>query len=555
MSRVKKALSAVRDNGISKAAAMLRRRLIAEPKVQSRRAAALVRRSMSKSVLDAQRAHKFTDWPLISILMPVYNTDIDMLCRAIESVTAQTYGAWELCICDASDGAHGGVGDKCREYAQADAACRIKYRRLARNGGISANTNECAKMASGGYLALLDHDDMLHPSALYRAVSEIAESGADFVYTDELTFSGEIKNVLLTDFKPDYSPETLRGSNYICHFTVFSAELFKRAGGFRSEYDGSQDHDIFLRMTKTAKRVSHIPEILYFWRAHQGSVAGGLAAKEYAVDAGIRAVRDNLSEWGESAAVGPSDVYPTVYRVRYELAGEPKASVIITDEACQSPQECAESLKITEYNNCEIIFVSGGSADINECVKNKAAGSFVVLMDGSAGAVKPDWLAELLSYAARPVSGAVGSGLINRNGRVESYFMITGIGRDKTAVPAGCGLKEGDNGYLGRMGFAQNVNALNSACLAVSRAKYLEAGGLDEGLSVAYNRIDLCLKLGKLGYNNIYTPFAALRLLPASNLKGSKSRAETEYFLAKHRGELRDAYYNVNFRRDGTYLL
>lgn len=553
MGRIGRFFSLIKNNGVSAAAAALRRRLNAAPKVQSRRAAKLVLRSTVKSALDAQRSRKFNSHPLISILMPVYNTDIDMLRCVIESVIAQTYGRWELCICDASDGAHGKVGEYCMGYADDR---RIKYRKLFENKGIAANTNECALMASGEYMALLDHDDMLHPSALYKVAEEIERSGADFIYTDELTFSGSTDNVLLTNFKPDYSPDTLRGNNYICHFTAFTAELFRRVGGFRSEYDGSQDHDIFLRMTKEAKQIRHIPEILYFWRAHEGSVVEDVSAKGYAVDAGIRAVSDNLAEWGECAEVGPTKVYPTVYQVRYDMTDEPRVSVVITDEACASSAECEASLKITEYGNYEIIKIHGGSAAVNERVKEIPEDGFVLLLDGSAEAVKADWMRELISHAARAETGAVGTGILNRDGTVDSYFMITGIGKDGTAVPAGRGLKEGDNGYLGRMGFCQNVNALNGACLMVSRAKYLEAGGLDERLSEAYNRIDLCLSLRKIGYNNIYTPFAALRLSPcASGGKKCKSRAEKEYFLDKWRDGLRDPYYNVNFRRDGSYLL
>lgn len=554
MGRIGKVFSLIKNNGISAAAAALRRRLNAAPEVQSRRAAKLVSNSTAKSILDAQRNRKFNSNPLISILIPVYNTDIDMLRCVIESVIAQTYDRWELCICDGSDGAHGKVGDCCAVYAAADR--RIKYRKLFENKGIAANTNECALMASGEYMALLDHDDILHPSALYRVAEEIEKSGADFIYTDELTFSGSIDNVILTNFKPDYSPDTLRGNNYICHFTAFTADLFRRAGKFRSEYDGSQDHDIFLRMTKEAKKVSHIPEILYFWRAHEGSVVEDVSAKGYAVDAGIRAVCDNLAEWGQRAEVTSTKVYPTVYRVRYNMTSEPRVSVVITDEACASPEECADSLKITEYGNYEIIKIHGDSEAVNDCVRNMPEENFILLLDGSAEAVTADWMRELLSHAAQEDAGAVGTGLLSRDGAVDSYFMITGIGKDGTAVPAGRGLKAGDNGYLGRMGFCQNVNALNHACLMVSRAKYLEAGGLDEKLSAAYNRIDLCLSLIKIGYNNIYTPFAALRLARgAADADKLKSRAETEYFLDKWRDGLRDPYYNVNFRRDGTYLL
>ncbi len=550
MGKINAVLSALRNGGITEAFGLLRRRLNASERVQGRRAARLARASMSPALLKEQRNYKFNKNTVISILLPVFNTDIGMLGCVIESVISQTYPCWELCICDGSDGEHAYVGERCGEYAASDS--RIKYFRLEKNGGIAANTNRCAGLASGEYMALLDHDDALHPSALFKAAREIEETGADFIYTDELTFSG--KKVLLTNFKPDYSPDTLRGNNYICHFTVFSKELYGKSGGFRSEYDGSQDHDFFLRMTADAKRVRHIPEPLYFWRAHEGSVVGGVEAKSYAVDAGIRAVRDNLAEWGQPAEVFSSEVYPTVYRIKYILKDEPRVSVIIPSADAALSEECRASLSITDYGNYEIIQAGSESGELNECVRSRANGSCIVLLDGRAGALKPGWLGELVRYAARGDVGAAGTGLMRPDGTVDSYFMITGAGRDGTAVPAGRGLKAGDNGYLGRMGFCQNVNALNSACLAVSRDKYLRAGGLDERLSVTYNRIDICLKLRQMGYNNVYTPFAAFSLLGKPS-RDAAAPEEKAYFLKKWDGALADPYYNVNFKGDGSYLL
>lgn len=557
------ALSLITDYGLSGLAHAVRRRLNARPQVQSRRAAGLVRRSMAESVLAAQRNYQFKKDILISILMPVYNTDIDMLGCVIESVIAQTYGRWELCICDASDEAHSAVADRCEKYAVADS--RIKYRRLTANGGIAANTNECADAASGEYFALLDHDDILHPAALYKVAREIEQSGADFIYTDELTFAGSIDNVLLTNLKPDYSPDTLCGNNYICHFTAFARELYDSVCGFRSEYNGSQDHDIFLRMTRAANKVAHIPEILYFWRAHEGSVVEDVSAKSYAVDAGKKAVRDNLADWGYQAEVLSTDVYPTVYRIKYNISNMPLVSVIIATGENAPAKECKASLAVTGYGNYEVIETAADSASINECVRSVAKGDYILLLDGRAKPGKADWMEELLRYAMRQEVGAVGTGLLNKNGTVDCYYMITGIGKDGIVLPTGRGLSEGDNGYLGRMGFVQNVNVPCPACLMVSRDKYIAAGGLDEKLSVNYNRIDLCLKLRQSGYNNVYTPFAALRrIADGSAKKSDKSdgaygaragKDEARYLAAKWGDALRDPYYNANFRKDGTYLL
>ena len=210
----------------------------------------------------------------------------------IESVIAQTYGDWELCMADGSDEEHSYVGDICREYSKKDS--RILYKKLDKNLGISANTNACLDMATGDYIALLDHDDLLHPAALYEVMRAICDKNADFVYTDEATFQRTLKDVYLHHFKPVYAPDNLLSNNYICHLSVFKKSLLETVGKFDPNCDGSQDHDMILRLTEKAEIIAHIPEVLYYWRAHKGSTAAGTGIKNYAVEAGIKAVESNL---------------------------------------------------------------------------------------------------------------------------------------------------------------------------------------------------------------------------------------------------------------------
>ena len=234
---------------------------------------------------------KFKEDHKFSVVVPMYNTPELYLRDLLEATLWQTYQNWELCLADASDGQHGDVGRIAEEYAAGDA--RVVYRKLEKNEGIAENTNHCIRMASGEYLALFDHDDLLHPSALYECAAAIAREGADFLYTDEVTFEGEdLSNIVTYHFKPDFSVDNLRGVNYICHLSVFQKELTERVGLFRPEYDGSQDHDMILRLTDAAGRVCHIPKVLYFWRCHQMSTSMNLNAKSYAIAAGRGAVAD-----------------------------------------------------------------------------------------------------------------------------------------------------------------------------------------------------------------------------------------------------------------------
>ena len=265
---------------------------------------------------------------------------------------------------DGSDGEHAEVGDFCRRAAEEDS--RIRYRHLERNGGISENTNACMEMAGGEYFVLFDHDDLLHPSALYENMKAICEQDADFIYSDEAVFaSPDRKRWISIHFKPDFAPEDLLTNNYICHLTVFRASLLEKAGRFRSAYDGSQDHDLILRLTGCATKVVHLPKVLYYWRSHAASVAGDIGAKTYAVSAGQRAVRDYLAARGENVSVESCPLFPTLYRTRFPLPEAPSVRIILFFEPRQDAAGYLKALAPT-LTDAEAAFTAIVSGPVPE---------------------------------------------------------------------------------------------------------------------------------------------------------------------------------------------
>ncbi len=285
-----------------------------------------------------QREEKFPRMPKISILVPLYNTPENFLREMIESVTSQTYENWELCLADGSDKEHGLVAETIVEYQKKDETSgksgRILYHKLKKNEGISGNTNQCLAMATGEYIGLFDHDDILHPSVLYEYVKVINEQQADYIYCDETTFkSGDINKMLTMHFKPDYAIDNLRANNYICHFSVFARKLLDGTELFRPRFDGSQDHDMILRLTDRAERVVHVPKLMYYWRSHAGSTAAGIDAKPYAVEAAKGAVADHLRRHGfEHFQISSTRAFDTIFKIRYQIIGSPKISIVIANK-------------------------------------------------------------------------------------------------------------------------------------------------------------------------------------------------------------------------------
>lgn len=259
---------------------------------------------------------KFANNYCVSIVVPLYNTPENFLIQMIESVCTQTYANWQLCLTDGSDEKHGNVQSICQKYAKEDS--RICYKKLEKNLGISENTNAGLEMARGEYIALFDHDDLLHPSALYEVMCCVETSGAEVIYTDEATFFGKESRLLSVHRKPDFFMENLCADNYICHLTVFKKSLLQITGGFRKEYDGSQDHDMIFRLCEVATKICHIPKVLYFWRAHENSVALHTEAKKYVVEAGVKAVKSHFARMNQKAIVEVLPVDMLMYRVTYE---------------------------------------------------------------------------------------------------------------------------------------------------------------------------------------------------------------------------------------------
>jgi len=517
-----------------------------------------------------------------SVLVPLYNTPESFLKAMIESVQAQTYKNWELCLANGSDSEHSFVGEICKKYADGDK--RIKYEKLEKNLGISENTNACIRMATGEYIALFDHDDLLHPSALYEVMRAICEHGADFIYTDENTFSEEPRDAYNPHFKPDFSPDTLRSYNYICHLSVFSRELLDSVGYFRSEYDGSQDYDLILRLTEKAKKVFHIRKILYYWRAHKNSVAQDVGAKPYTVTAAKKALAAHLERCGLKGEVLDSSV-PTTYHIKYEIDGNPLISVIIPNKDHTDDLDiCLKSLyEKSSYKNFEVIIVENNSTEketfeyyetltqkhgnikivtwegnfnysaINNFGVNYAKGEFILLLNNDVEIINGSCLEEMLMFAQRKDVGAVGAKLYYSDDTVQHAGVILGLGG--TAGHAHKHFGRSHPGYMARASIAQNLTACTAACLMMRRDVFDEVGGLDESFEVAFNDVDLCMKIRKKGYLVVFTPYAELyhyesksRGNDSTPEKLERFRGEIDRFKEKWQKQLDDGdpYYNPN---------
>ena len=494
-----------------------------------------------------------------SILVPLYNTPEFFLHEMIDSVISQTYKDWELCLADGSDAEHEYVGNICREYAAGDK--RIIYKKLEKNEGISGNTNECYKMATGEYIGLFDHDDILHPSVLYK-YREAVDEGADYIYCDEATFvDGDIDKMITVHFKPDFAIDNLRANNYICHFSVFKRELLNETELFRTKYDGSQDHDMILRLTGLAKKVVHVPGIYYYWRAHAGSVASDINAKSYAIDAAKKAVLDHLKTNGiYNTAITSSRAFETIFRLHYEIIGEPLVSILVEDDT----EECIASInKWNTYKNIEIIKASDYSDSIKELNKaairnylaTKAKGEYLLFLNGHVNMNSPEFIKELLSLAQRKDVGAAGGMLINSSGKIEHAGVVLGIGKDRAAGLVHYGFDKKYIGYMGRLCYIQDVSAVVSDMLMVKASDFLKVQGFDSNYTVGFSDVAFCLKLRRLGLLNVFNPYSVGVCDRGQILLGSDDdfyKKDLIRFLDEFEEEIKagDPYYNINLTRD-----
>ena len=540
----------------------------------------------------SQRDAKFDRMVKISILVPLWNNQREFQIQMLESVMSQTYQNWELCLADGSDEEHSYIGEICKEYA-ARADGRIVYHKLDRNGGISGNTNECLKLATGEYIGLFDQDDILHPSALYEYVKVINEEGADYIYCDETTFKGDsINNMITLHFKPDFAPDNLRANNYICHFSVFSRELLEGMELFRSGFDGSQDHDMILRLTANAKKVVHVPKLMYYWRSHKASTASDISAKPYAIAAAKGAVADHLTRCGfKNFEIKSTRAFDTIFEIKYEILSEDKISILIPNkDHVDDLRRCVDSIRErSTYENYEIIVIENNSVDksvfdyydtlkkqknvtvvtydgefnyakINNFGARCATGKYLLLLNNDTQVISMNWLEAMLMYAQRPDVGAVGAKLYYGDRTIQHAGVVIGLGAHRTAGHTHYKINYDNLGYMGKLCYAQNVSAVTGACLMVRKSIYDALGGLDEVFAVALNDVDFCLRIREKGYLNVFTPFAELYHFEsasrgsdiAEEKKAKRYEEESALFRERWKELLAkgDPYYNPNFSLD-----
>ena len=482
------------------------------------------------------RAVTFRHKPLISVLVPVYNTPETWLRRCIDSVLAQAYPHWQLCLADdASTQPH--VARVLAEYAARDARIAVVSR--PRNGHISEASNSAIGIATGEYFALLDHDDELAPHALYLMAKAVNEKpGLKLVYSDEDKL--DEKGVRFDPyFKPDWNPDLFLSHNVVCHLTLYDAAMVRELGGFRRGYEGSQDYDLALRCVARlrADEIGHVPHVLYHWRAIAGSTALSGGEKSYAEDAGRRALEDHLAEAGEHGA--EVSAVTGGYRIRHPLRGAPLVSLIIpTRDRLDLLQRCIDSiLAKTTYRNFEILVVDNQSSEpetlayfdslagredvrilpydapfnysrLNNFAAAQARGEVIGLVNNDVEVIEGGWLEEMASHAMRPGNGAVGAMLYYPDDRIQHAGVIIGLGG--VAGHAYTAMPKGFPGQHHRAQLTQNLSAVTAACLLVRKDVFDEVGGLDESLEVAFNDIDFCLRIAAAGYRNVWTPWAEL---------------------------------------------
>ena len=536
--------------------------------------------------LKAQRAAHLQG-PKISIIVPLYNTPAKLFDEMLQSVVRQTYTNWELVLVDASD------ADKRLERRLPKAVPGTIVYEPIENGGIALNTTRGFALAHGNYITLLDHDDVLYPNALFEVVQTIQNTGADFVYSDEIVLSADLKELGGYHFKPDFAPDYLRGVNFITHLAVFSRPLLDAAGAYESkEFDGAQDHDLILRLTEKAQRIEHIKKVLYIWRAAVGSTAAGMEAKPYAVAAGERAIDAQLKRLGLPGHAMAVPDAPGAFQVRYELIGHPKVSVLIpSKDHIDDLDRCLTSLyKNAGYDNFEVIVIENNSTDpatftyykearqrydglqvvnypqkgfnfsgINNFGRQYASGDYLLLLNNDVEVRNADWLTELLRQCAHPGGAAIcGAELLYPDETLQHAGVVTGLGG--YAGHSHKYRKAGGSGYMFRAATVQDFSAVTGACLLVKTSVWDEVGGLDEAFAVAFNDVDFCLRVRDAGYRIAWTPYAQLTHYESKSrggdekdpVKARRFAAEQQRLYAVHgkANILHDPYYNPNLTMD-----
>ena len=461
---------------------------------------------------------------------------------------------------------------------------RVRFCSLKENLGIAENTNRAFAMAKGEFMGLLDHDDLLAPNALYEIVNTLQDHPqADALYTDEDKVTTDLDEHFQPHLKPDFNLDLLRSNNYICHFFVVRKSIVEKAGGFRKEFDGAQDYDFIFRCTENAREVLHVPEILYHWRTHKASTADNPASKMYAFEAGKRAIEAHLERTGTKGTVSHTQDLG-FYRVKYPVQGEPLVSVIIPNkDEKETLQTCLESLKKnTSYQNFEIIIIENNSTTgeifkyykelsrdqqihllrwgkefnysaINNFGVAHARGEYLLFLNNDVKSIEPDWMEEMLGVCQRPEVGGVGAKLIYPDNTIQHAGCVIGMGG--IAGHMFVDMPADRTGYLHKASLLQDMSAVTAACLMMKKEVFEQAGGFTEELAVAFNDVDLCLKVRKNNHLIVYDPYAKLYHMESktrgaedSKEKVRRFQTEIEYMRCHWMDILKngDPYYNKN---------
>ncbi|MGE4547265.1 MAG: glycosyltransferase [Desulfurella sp.] len=471
--------------------------------------------------------------PKISIVVPTWNTKENFLTEMIQSVLNQTYPNWELCVADGAS--NNNTKEVLKKYAQLDNRIKVKF--LNNNKGIAGNSNEAIIISTGDYVALLDHDDLLTSDALYEVVRYInLYSDADFLYSDEDKISEDSKKVFDAHFKPDFSPDMLRSYNYIGHLCAIKRNLLDKVGYFRESFEGSQDYDIALRCTEQAKRIVHIPKILYHWRSTQESISRNPNTKPYAFESGKKALKEHLERIGLKGDIVDADVLG-YYRINYKIFNFPKVSIIIPNKDHKDDLEkCINSILKSTYKNYEIIIVENNSTErsifdyydylkrtynfinilkwdkpfnyaaINNFAVKFAKGDVLLFLNNDIEIINEDWIEEMLMFIQRKDVGIVGAKLYFPDNTIQHAGFIIGI--NNIGENAFRYFPYDANGYAMRLKIVHNLSAVSSALLMTKKTIFNEVGGFDVGYAVVFNDTDYCLKVRQKQYLVVFTPYA-----------------------------------------------
>lgn len=512
----------------------------------------------TKEELMRQREVEFSVQPLISIVVPTYQTPIPFLKDMIDSVRKQSYEKWELCIADGSlngdenDTKVIRVREELNRYSMEDKRIKVVY--LEENQGIAENTNQALALATGEYIGLFDHDDMLTPDALYEIVKAINDYDYDVLYTDEDKISEDSHDYKKPVFKPDYSPELLCANNYITHFFVAKKSIVDRLGGFRKEYDGSQDYDFIFRCVELAKKVGHVSKVLYHWRMHGGSVAGDPTSKMYAYDAGKKAIQSHYDRVGIQANVEHMERLG-LYHTEYKMIKQPLISVIIYGEDDEKKKRCSEWFKRKDYSNLEILASAGINVEEINALAEKARGSYLFFVSENLESVERDALQQMAGVLQIQNVGAVSGKVIGRKHTVEDVGVVFRTNGD--LCKANYGIGDCDYGDMFRAKVMSNYSILSLNCFMTHKNTFEELGRFNKHFSLSFAAADYCLKLRMHGKRCVMQASTVWES-KGSMKTGMINDEERERFYEEWQEVLRmgDSYYNSNYAKQGAlYIL